>query len=91
MSIRARTGAERAAHGTVLRSVTAPDGTHCIDLFRRTDGSCGFEVYRRDSEDTRGWFAVGAFASIVYPTAEAAWQAARTWVQWLSESDATPA
>ena len=35
----------------VLESVENDEHDRCVDLFRRHDGSFGFEVFRRDVED----------------------------------------
>ena len=43
----------------VLRSINDEDASRCVDIFLRPDGSIGFEEYRRDVEDGRGWFPVG--------------------------------
>jgi hypothetical protein len=67
----------------VVDSINAPDGGRCVDIFRRADGSFGFEEYRRDIEDQRGWFAIGGHAELRFDSAEAAKRAARTQVTWL--------
>ncbi len=77
-------GAPRARH-RVLRSISAPDGGRCVDLFARPDASFGFEEYRRDGEDPRGWYPIGAYAAGVYPTEAAALRAALVRVDWLRE------
>ena len=43
----------------VLRSIETPDGGRCVDFFIRPDGTFGFEEYRHDIEDARGWFPIG--------------------------------
>ncbi len=43
----------------VLRSIETQEGERCVDFFIRPDGSFGFEEYRRDAEDRRGWFPIG--------------------------------
>jgi len=58
--------AGRALRVTVLHSVNSNDGHLCVDVFRRPDGSIGFEEFRRDVEDPSGWFAVGGFADVRY-------------------------
>jgi hypothetical protein len=58
--------AGRALRVTVLHSVNSDDGHLCVDVFRRPDGSIGFEEFRRDVEDPSGWFAVGGFADVRY-------------------------
>ena len=74
-----------AGGNKVLRSVNGPGATVCVDLFRRAGGTFGFETYRRDMEDSRGWFAIGGFGATEYPTGEAAWEAAFRNVDWLAE------
>ena len=70
----------------VLRSIETDDGGRCVDLFIRGDGSFGFEEYRRDIEDGRGWFAVGFYAAARFPTADEALQNALGKVEWLSSA-----
>ena len=70
----------------VLRSINADDAARCVDLFVRPDGTYGFEEYRRDIEDGRGWFAIGFHASARYETAEGALQEALTRIRWLSDA-----
>lgn len=69
----------------VLRSIETPDGNRCVDLFVRPDGSFGFEEYRREPEDTRGWHPIGFYADQTFPTEEAALKAARVNVAWLTD------
>ena len=52
----------------VLDSVETSDRGRCVDIFRRGDGTFGFEVYRRDAEDLSGWFLIGGFADTPYET-----------------------
>ena len=68
----------------VLRSINAPGETRCVDTFRRPDGSFGFEEYRRDPEDGRGWFPVGFHSGRIFGTEDEALNAARDAVDWLS-------
>jgi hypothetical protein len=67
----------------VTRSIETPDGGRCVDLFRRPDGSFGFEEYRRDPEDGSGWYPVGHHAGAVFASGAAALAAARQRVAWL--------
>jgi len=71
----------------VWKSINDDQALRCVDIFIRPDGTCGFEEYRRDVEDNRGWFAVGSFANQVFPSPEEACSAAKTAVAWL---DAAP-
>lgn len=68
----------------VLRSINAPGEALCVDIFQRADGSYGFEEYRRDPEDGRGWFPIGGHAAMRFASAEAALAAAETAIVWLT-------
>jgi len=68
----------------VERSIETPDGGRCVDLFRRPDGSYGFEEYRRDPEDGSGWYPVGFHAETAFATQATALAEARQRVGWLS-------
>ena len=69
----------------VVKSINAAGEDRCVDLFRRPDGTFGFEEYRRDVEDQRGWFAIGFFAERTFDTDTAALAAAVAAVAWLGE------
>ncbi len=68
---------------TVLRSINNSDGSLCVDVFSRDDGSIGFEEFRRDVEDTSGWFAIGDHAARRFTTVEDALHAATQAVVWF--------
>jgi hypothetical protein len=68
----------------VLASINNEDGSLCVDLFRRRDGTTGFEEFRRDVEDARGWFPVGGHAAAVFDDEATALAAAREAVPWLT-------
>jgi len=70
----------------VLRSINSDDASRCVDVFLRPEGSVGFEEYRRDVEDGRGWFAIGGHASRTFDDEAAAFQAALTVVPWLRQA-----
>ena len=70
---------------TVLHSIEEPNGGLCVDLFRRPDGSHGFEVYRRDSEDARGWYPIGGYYEQRYADETTALGAAIAAQPWLEE------
>jgi hypothetical protein len=69
----------------VVESIDAPDGARCVDIFQRADGSFGFEEYRRDIEDQRGWFAIGGHAARRFDSAPAARREAATRVTWFGD------
>lgn len=71
----------------VLRSIENDHHDRCVDLFRRPDGSFGFEEFRRDVEDRGRWTPVSFFSGGSHPTEEAALRAARSAVRWLPDEE----
>jgi len=67
----------------VLDSIETAEGDRCVDIFRRGDGSFGFEVYRRDTEALTGWFPIGGFAERTFATEAACREAARPVAPWM--------
>lgn len=78
------------ADKTVMQSIEAPGGGVCVDLFRRADGSWGFEEYRRDPEDPRGWSAISHFSETRFATQNAAMNAATRAILWLKDGPGIP-
>ncbi len=74
-----------ASDKRVMQSIETRDGGRCVDLFVRPDGTYGFEEYRRDVEDARGWFPIGHHAPLVFSTADDARAAAEQYVKWLRD------
>jgi hypothetical protein len=70
----------------VLRSIENDQHDRCVDLFRRPDGSFGFEEFRRDVEDAGAWTPVAFYSGTAYATREAALSAAVARVVWLAEA-----
>jgi hypothetical protein len=68
----------------VLASTDSPDGSRCVDVFVRDDGTFGFEEFRRDAEDLRGWFPVGGHLARVFGSEADARRAAASAVPWLA-------
>lgn len=66
----------------VLQSIETHDGDRCVDIFCRPDGSFGFEGYRRDAEDTSGWFRVTQFGEQRYESEATALAAAQRIFPW---------
>jgi len=77
------------AKNLVVKSFNAAGEDRCVDIFRRPDDTFGFEEYRRDVEDQRGWFAVGFHADGTFETETAALAAALTAVAWLQDAIAS--
>ncbi|MFT7577637.1 MAG: hypothetical protein ACI9XZ_004040 [Alphaproteobacteria bacterium] len=67
----------------VLQSIETADGDRCVDIFRRGDGSFGFEGYRWDAEDTSGWFRVTQFGEQRYDSEAETVTAARGVFPWM--------
>lgn len=68
----------------VMRSIETPDGNRCVDVFVRGDGSFGFEEYRREPEDTRGWYPIGSYGTQKFSCADTALEQAQISVPWLA-------
>lgn len=80
---------KRKSKSLVVRSIENTDGTRCVDLFRRTDGTFGFEEYRRDPEDPGGWGPAGDFKGRVFTSETQAIKAAENVVSWFSSTGDT--
>ena len=48
---------------TVLASFESADGTQYVDVFRREDGTFGFEQYRSDTDGPALWQSLGRYPS----------------------------
>lgn len=69
----------------VFASVENADHDRCVDLFSCPDGTCGFEEFRRDTEDRGEWVPVAYSSGLVYPSPETALGAALRSVKWLPD------
>jgi hypothetical protein len=70
----------------VLSSIENQAGDHCVDVFVRDDGTFGFEEYRRDPEDARGWFSLQHYSHLLFGTEEEARAEATVKVAWMKEA-----
>ncbi|MBS0247927.1 MAG: hypothetical protein JSR61_15035 [Proteobacteria bacterium] len=70
----------------VLRSINDHGADRCVDIFRRPDGTVGFEEFRRDAEDMRGWFAIGGYSGRVFAAEPDALAAALGQIAWLESA-----
>lgn len=70
----------------VFDSIENAEHDRCVDLFRRPNGTYGFEEFRRDVEDAGAWTPVAYYSSAAYASSEAALAAATEAVRWLAES-----
>ena len=68
----------------VIDSIENRQHDHCVDIFRRPDGSFGFESFRRDVEDAGRWTPISYFSGLRHSSkAEALADAARR-IAWLT-------
>jgi len=67
----------------VLRSIENDEHDRCVDLFRRPDGSFGFDEFRRDVEDAGAWTPVAYYSGAAYSSMDDALSAAVKAVAWL--------
>lgn len=72
-----------AHENKVIHSINLDGDSVCVDVFMRPDGTFGFDEFRRDVEDNRGWFSIGHHGGRVFATADAAMAAARASIGWL--------
>ena len=70
----------------VLSSIENAEHDRCVDLFRRPDGSFGFEEFRRDVEDAGSWTPVAYYSGAAYASKAAALAAAVKLVAWLASA-----
>ncbi len=68
----------------VLKSINIQGESRCVDIFKRPDGTFGFEEFRRDIEDDRGWFPMGFFGDRVFESEDGALLEARPTISWLN-------
>lgn len=73
-----------AVKNKVLNSINDHGESRCVDIFVRPDGTFGYETYRRDVEDNRGWFPDGVFRDQVFGSEKDALAEARSKVPWLN-------
>ena len=69
--------------GHVVRSIDMTGGAICVDIFRRSDSTFGFEEYRRDVETGEGWFPIGFHSGILCTSMEEAVAKAVAAIGWL--------
>jgi hypothetical protein len=67
----------------VVASIENVGHDRCVDLFRRPNGTYGFEEFRRDVEDAGAWTPVAYFSHASWPSQDAATAAAIRAVPWL--------
>ncbi len=70
----------------VLKSFEFHGESRCVDIFMRPNGTFGFEEFRRDIEDQRGWFPIGFYSDLVFDSEDDALLEAQSAVSWLNEA-----
>jgi len=72
----------------VVASIDNAAGDRCVDIFVRDDGTFGFEEFRRDWEDLRGWFPLQRCGSQSFASENEALSQARSSIAWLVDEQA---
>lgn len=70
----------------VFDSIENDEHNRCVDLFRRPNGTFGFEEFRRDVEDAGAWTPVAYYSQAAYASNKAALEAAEAAVIWLAQT-----
>jgi len=71
---------------TIVKELIATDGKRKVQVFRRDDGSCGYESLRFGEEPLEiGWIPCGRFSEYIVPTSEIAEREARGRINWLRD------
>ena len=70
----------------VVQSYNLEGNTSCADIFMRADGTYGFDEFRRDPEDGRGWFSIGHYRLREFSGFDEALNDAKQTVAWLNEA-----
>ena len=68
---------------SVVASPSTPAVDRCVDIFRRPDGTFGFEEFRRDPEDMGRWTPIAYYSGRKFASEAEAIAAARAAVAWL--------
>ena len=67
---------------SVVKSIEHPDGLRKVEVFRRADGTFGFEALKW-AEQEQCWLPYGRYADCFAASAEIAEREARGRVEWL--------
>lgn len=70
----------------VIRSINLDGETICVDIFMRPDATFGFDEFRRDPEDSRGWYSIGHYGKARFASYETALAQAQATVSWLTQA-----
>ena len=69
--------------GKVVRTINSPDELKRVEIYRRDNGTFGFEEWQWDADD-KCWIPLGRYSQPVVDSAERAETEARGRVSWLS-------
>jgi hypothetical protein len=72
---------------TVLASFETVDGAQCVDVFRREDGTFGFEQFRSESDGASRWQSLGRYSQLSFASGEEALDLAKQRVPWLNRAE----
>ena len=72
---------------TVLASFGTDDGTQCVDVFRREDGTFGFEQFRSETDGHGRWQSLGKYSQLSFASGEEALGLAKQRVPWLDPTE----
>ncbi|MDA9240208.1 hypothetical protein N9P31_00915 [bacterium] len=70
----------------VLKSINLPGDNICVDIFIRPNNTYGFDEFRRDPEDGRGWFSIGHHGSVEFSSVPEAVAEAMKAIPWLENT-----
>ena len=70
----------------VLKSINLPGDNICVDIFIRPNNTYGFDEFRRDPEDGRGWFSIGHHGSVEFSSVPEAVAEAMKAISWLENT-----
>jgi hypothetical protein len=68
---------------TIVKTLTKPDGSHRVEIFRRLDGTFGFEESQWDGDESC-WVPFGRYSESFTPSQEEALREAHGRVAWLA-------
>jgi hypothetical protein len=71
----------------VLASIEDPSRTICVDIFRRADGTFGFEEYRANLDGGVGWKSLARFSHLIFASGAEALHEAQRVIPWIDQSE----
>jgi hypothetical protein len=71
----------------VLVSFEAADGVQCVDIFKRDDGTFGFEQYRGEFDSSSRWQSLNRYSQLSFVSGEQALSVAKQRVSWLNQAE----